>query len=111
MPVTDTRLRELLSSEEIDYSAAAAEVGTEGLDLLDTMVQDPDAGLAARAASVAGFIGRDSASALAAVPVLITAIGHADEGVRGAAAHSASGVGLPGVPVVLLALADTSFSV
>lgn len=106
MPVSRERVLHLLDSEEPDYRAAAAEAGADGLAVLATLVEDPDASLAARAASLAGAIGADPSAAGATVPVLASAADHPDPGVRAAAALGASRIGAAAVSVVATCLAD-----
>lgn len=106
MPVSRDDVLRLLDSEEPDYRAAALAVGVDGLEVLATLVQDADASLAARAASLVAAIAMDSAAAEQTVPVLASAAEHADPGVRAAAALGASRVGAAAVSVITACLAD-----
>lgn len=105
MPVTREQVEEFLAGEEPDYEAAAAAMGADAIAALTEMVADPDPTTAARAASLAGFIGSQGAPD-AVAPVLAAAAAHADPVVRVNAAYAAA----PLVPatgaVLLLSLAD-----
>ena len=106
MPVSRDDVLALLDSEEPDYRAAAIAVGVDGLEVLATLVEDADASLAARAASLVAAIAMDSAAAQQTVPLLASAAEHADPGVRAAAALGASRVGAAAVSVITTCLAD-----
>src|SRR5258707_15505030 len=106
MPVSEEHILQLLDAEEPDYRAAIAEVGADGFDALTSLVQNADASVAARAASLAATLAADPAIAAAAVPVLALAANHVDPGVRAAAAPGASPAGAPAVTVVTKCLAD-----
>ena len=110
------QLLDILEAEEPDYEQAAR-LGPEVLPLLETLINGPDVGLAAKAASLAGLIaGTDSASLLAqaagredrvvraaaaaatrhlpegtATPVLRTLLADQDEGVRRTALRAVGG--------------------
>lgn len=84
MAVTLRRVQALLDPEEPDYAAAAAELGAEALPHLETLIEGDDPGLAAKAASLAGFIGGPGAT-----EVLAKAAQSEDPRVRVAAAGAA----------------------
>lgn len=111
MPATEARIRELLDAEEPDYRAAAAEVGAAGLPILADLVQDADALIAAAAASLVAALAADPAISDVTVPVLALAAGHADPGVRAAAALGASLAGDAAVALVSNLLNDVDAGV
>lgn len=83
MPVTMQQVIVQLDREEPDY-AQAARLGPDALPHLATLIQGPDLGLAAKAASLAGVL--DAAGSAA---VLAIAVRHREPVVRVAAAAAA----------------------
>ena len=101
MPVTMEQVINQLDREEPDY-AQAARLGTEALPHLITLIQRENTGLAAKAASLAGFI-----NVAESAPVLEIAARHPEPVVRVAAAASARN--LTSIPTSLAtALLDDS---
>jgi hypothetical protein len=100
------RVLQLLDSEEPDYRAAAAEIGGDGWDVLEAMVQEDDVSIAARAASLVANLALNPAIASQAVPAIGKAAAHPDPNVRAAAALAASRVGAPTDDIVTDLLED-----
>lgn len=100
MAVTLEQVQRLLDSDEPDY-AAAAKLGSQILPHLNVLVQSPDPGLAAKAASLASLV--DHAQA---VEVLRAAARHASPLVRVAAAAGLGNLQQPAAAGVLMALLD-----
>lgn len=105
MAVTRARVLELLDSEEPDYRAAAAEVGGDGWDVLEAMVEEADVSVAARAASLVAILAQDAALASQAVTAIGKAAAHPDPNVRAAAAVGATRAG-PDADDIVDALLD-----
>jgi HEAT repeat protein len=78
--VATEQVREILEAEEPDYERAAS-LGPGILPQLETLVNGPDVGLAAKAASLAGLVAREES-----VPVLEQAARRQERVVRVAAA-------------------------
>ncbi len=110
MPVSEARIRELLDADEPDYPSSAGEVGGDGFDALTALVQDADALIAARAASLVATLALQT-DAATILPLLNLAADHADAGVRAAAALGASRLGAPAVALVTRCLEDADAGV
>lgn len=84
MPVTMDEVRGALLPEEIDYPGAARKLGAEALPHLEKIITGDHAGLAAKAAYLAGLIGTDEC-----MPAMQKAARSAQPAVRIAAAAAA----------------------
>ncbi len=106
MALTRDAILALVAFDEPDYAAAAETIGDESLPVLATMVGEADAGVAARAASIAAAMAGDPARAGSVVPLLAAAAEHGDPGVRAAAAVGASRAGAAAAEVTETCLND-----